>query len=115
MIEKELKFEIKPRKSKYRNVKVEKDGIKFDSIKEANYYSKLILLQKAGEVVSFDLQPKYDIIVNGIKCGFYKADFRVYWKSGDVRIIDVKGMRLPVYILKKKLVEALYGIKIIEV
>lgn len=110
-----LKFEIKPRKSKYGNVKVERDNFKFDSIKEANYYSKLVLLQKSGEVISFELQPKFDIIINGIKCGFYKADFRVTWKSGAVKIIDVKGMRLPVYNLKKKIIEAMYGIKIIEV
>lgn len=103
------------KKSKYGNTKVEVDNIKFDSRKEANYYGKLKILQKAGEVTSFELQPKYDLIINGVKCGFYKADFRVTWKSGDVRIVDVKGLKLPIYNLKKKLVEALYAIKIIEV
>ncbi len=110
-----LKFELKPRRSKFGNIKIEIDGIKFDSKKEANYYSKLVLLQKSGEVTSFELQPKFDMIVNGVKCGFYKADFRVTWKSGSVKIIDVKGMKTPVYNLKKRIIEAMYGIKIIEV
>lgn len=110
-----IKFEPKPRRSKFGNLKVEIDGIKFDSKKEANYYSKLVLLQKSGEVLKFELQPKFEININGIKCGFYKADFKVIWKSGSVKIIDVKGMKTPVYSLKKRIIEALYGIKIIEV
>lgn len=113
----ELKFEI-PKRMKYRNVKVEVDNIKFDSKKEAAYYSKLKLLQKAGDVISFTLQPKYMLTINGVKCGFYKADFKVEWKSGIVRVVDVKSSMtktLPVYNLKKKLVFALYGIQILEV
>lgn len=108
----ELNFQIKPRK--YKNIKVEVDGLKFDSIKESQRYKKLLLLQQEGEVKSFELQPKFDIVINGVKCGFYKADFKVTWKSGAITIEDVKGMKTPVYNLKKRIIEALYGFKIIE-
>lgn len=110
----ELKFEI-PKRMKYRNVKTVIDELTFDSKKEAAYYSKLKLLQKSGEVLSFELQPKYLLTINGVKCGFYKADFKVEWKSVITRIVDVKGIKTPVYQLKKKLVKALYDIDILEV
>jgi len=110
----ELKFQIGP-KMKYRNEKCEVDGEKFDSKKEMQYYLKLKQLLKAGEIVGLELQPKYDLLVNGTKCGFYKADFKVFWKSGLIQVVDVKGMRTPVYQLKKKLIKAIYGITIKEV
>jgi len=105
------------KKNKYRNVKVEVDGIKFHSIKESNRYIELQLMQRAGVISGLELQPRFDIIVEGIFICFYKADFRYFdnEKNGAVRVEDVKGMRTPVYRLKKKLVEALYGIEIIEI
>jgi hypothetical protein len=101
--------------NKYRNVKTEVDGIVFDSKKEARRYGELTTLQAAGEISRLMLQPKFDIIVNGVKVTYYKADFAYFNK--DERVIeDVKGVKTPVYRLKKKLVEALYpGVKIEEV
>lgn len=115
MTEKITAAEFRKKKpGKYRNVKVEYDGIKFDSIKECNRYKKLKLIMATGEITNITLQPKFDIIVNNVKCGFYKADFEITWKSGKVTIEDVKGMKTTVYQLKKRLVEAIYGITIIE-
>ena len=106
--------------SKYRAIKTEFNGITFDSKKEAVYYRHLKLLMKAKSrnerVIEIILQPRFDIVVNDCKIGFYKADFQVYYADGTQEIIDVKGyIRTPVYRLKKKLVEAIYGIRIIEV
>jgi len=106
---------LKAKKSKYKAKKVVFDGIKFDSIKECNRYKQLLLMQKAGEVVKIELQPRYDIIINSNFCGFYKADFKLYYSDGRIDIEDVKGMKLPIYNLKKKIVEAMYNIKIIEI
>ncbi|MBU6390533.1 DUF1064 domain-containing protein, partial [Patescibacteria group bacterium] len=39
---------------------------------------------------------------------------KVIFGDGREEIVDVKGMKTAVYRLKKKLVEAQYGIKIIE-
>ena len=101
-------------KSKYRNVKTCVDGIRFDSKREAEYYAMLKLRKYAGEIVSFELQKPFPIIVNGIKICTYKADFVEYDKDGNRTVIDVKGFKTPVYNLKKKLMKAVYGIDIIE-
>jgi len=99
--------------SKYNAVKSVVDGIKFDSKKEARRYSQLKLMEKSGVISELSLQPRFDLIVNGKKCGFYKADFR-YIENGKEVIEDVKGMLTPVYRLKKKLVKAIYNIDIFE-
>lgn len=99
------------------------DGIKFDSKKEANYYSQLLLQKKAKNkaerVIRIECHPRFDIVINGIKIGFYKADFRVTYAYSRIVIIDVKGLKkgsaYQLFKLKKKLVEAIYNIEIIEV
>jgi hypothetical protein len=90
------------------------DDIVFDSKKESRRYSELRLLERAGMITELELQPRFDIIVNGVNCGYYKADFR-YMEEGEQIIVDVKGVRLPLYKLKKKIVEAIYSIEITEV
>ncbi len=102
--------------SKYRNQKTMCDNIQFDSRKEAARYQELTLLERAGTICNIELQPRYNLVVNGQKLGFYKADFRYRdVATGEVIVEDVKGVRTAVYMLKKKLVKALYGIEIIEV
>lgn len=98
------------------------DGIKFDSIKEGRYYMQLCLQKKATNpsrrVVDLELQPRFDIIVNNKKICHYKADFRIRYADGRIEVVDVKGLKkgssYQLFKLKKKLVEALYGIEIIE-
>jgi hypothetical protein len=97
--------------------------LKFDSKKEADYYCILVMQKRAKNlserVLDIELQPRYDIIVNNNKIGFYKADFKVKYADGTVKVIDVKGLKqgsaYQLFKLKKKLVEALYNITIIEV
>ena len=100
-------------RNKYRAIKAVVDGITFDSKKEARRYGQLKLLARAGEISELKLQPRFDLIVNGCKCGFYKADFE-YIEDGKRVVEDVKGMKTPIYNLKKKLVKAIYGIDIFE-
>ena len=103
---------------KYNNVKTEVNGILFDSKKEAKYYGILRLKQKAKLIDSFEMQIKYDIIVNDHKIGFYKADFVTYKDGKVLEVIDVKSemtKKLPVYRLKKKLIKAIYGFEIVEI
>ena len=101
------------KRSKFGAVKVIIDGIKFDSKAEGRRYGQLKLLEIAGEITKLELQPRYDLIINDVKCGFYKADFR-YLDNGKLVVEDVKGMKTPIYNLKKKLVKAIYGIDIFE-
>jgi len=105
------------KRNKYNARKTVVDGVTFDSAKESRRYSELKLLENAGVIHSLTLQPRFDLIVNGTKCGFYKADFKYVENSREV-VEDVKSpmtAKLPVYRLKKKLVKAIYGIDIVEV
>lgn len=95
---------------KFNAKKTELDGIKFDSKKEGRRYEELKLLRKAKEIVFFLRQVPFDLPGN-VK---YKIDFQIFWQDGSVTFEDVKGMRTPQYIMKKKMVEALYPITIIE-
>lgn len=94
---------------KYYNHKTTLDGIVFDSGREANYYAELKLLQKAGEVVSIDLQPKFELQPGFERNGkkerpiTYKADFKVSYSDGHIEIIDTKGFKTDVYGIKRKM------------
>jgi len=100
-------------RNKYRAVKTVVGGIKFDSKKEAARYQVLRMLERTGHIQALKLQPRFDLIINGVKCGFYKADFE-YIDNGNRVIEDVKGMKTPIYNLKKKLVKAIHNIDIHE-
>jgi Protein of unknown function (DUF1064) len=104
--------------TKYRNRKASYMGIQFDSQKEMKRYQDLVLLERAGEIQDLELQPRYDLIVNGHKLGFYRGDFRYKDVATDTVVLeDVKSpvTRTAVYMLKKKLVKAIYDVEITEV
>lgn len=87
---------------------------RFDSSAEARRYAELGLLAEAGRISHLVLQPAYPIIINGARVCVYKADFQ-YRRDGRLVVEDVKGgpgSESPVFRLKKKLVEASYGIEI---
>lgn len=110
----------KSKKSKYNNVKVDIDGHKFDSLKEAEFYGSLKLKKQSKLIKDFKLQVKYDISVNDIHIANYFLDFLVENNDGSFEYIDIKGknsktnkfIKTSVFALKKRLVEAIYGIKI---
>ncbi|MNE53362.1 hypothetical protein D3C81_1543890 [compost metagenome] len=107
-----LRFnQLKKTPGKYNNKKTIVDGFTFDSQKEAAFYSQLKLLQRTGEVHTFLRQTPFHL-PGGVK---YVADFMVFYASGDVEVIDVKGVRTAEYKTKKKLVEHHYPITITEI
>lgn len=65
-------------------------------------------------VLDYKTQVKYPIEVNGFKICTYILDFMVQYCDGRIEHVDVKGYITPIYRIKKKLVEAMYGITIIE-
>jgi hypothetical protein len=99
--------------SKFKSRKTTVDGIEFHSTKEARRYSELRLLERSGAILRLELQPRYDFVLNGVKLGFYKADFR-YVENGQIVVEDVKGMTTPMYNLKAKMMRAFHGVTIRE-
>ena len=115
------------KRPKYGNKKIEIDGIKFDSLKEAKRYQELLLLQRAGEISDLELQPKFELI-KSVKFADtdrakpairYFADFAYTDVLTGKRIVeDVKSKitrESPIYRMKKHMMLAIHGIEIIEV
>lgn len=103
--------QVKNKKSKYNANKVEVDGIKFDSKKEADFYNELKLRLSAGDIKGFCRQAEF-VLAPNLR---YKADFVVFNNDGTSEIIDVKGMQTQVYKDKKKVFEDKFKLKIKEV
>lgn len=107
--------------SKYRNKKTEVDGITFDSKREAKRYSELKLLERAGQIDTLTLQPKFTIFPSQRRddgkaerpC-VYIADF-MYRENGVFVVEDVKGMKTPDYIIKRKAMLSIHGISVREI
>ncbi len=113
--------------SKYGNVKA--SG--FDSRKEARRWQELQLLQRAGKITDLQRQVEFELIPaqrepdaigprGGKKPGkvierraVYIADF-VYRKGGELIVEDCKGFRTKDYVLKRKLMLWVHGIRIFE-
>lgn len=104
----------------------------FDSAKEYRRYCELKLLEKAGEITDLQMQVKFVLIssqrepdIIGVRggtkkgkliekeCAYY-ADFVYTDKNGQRVVEDTKGMRTTDYIIKRKLMLYVHGIRIRE-
>lgn len=128
------------KKNKYRSQKITRNGLTFDSLKEYRRFCDLLLLEKAGAItdlkrqVPFELIPaQYEEIPTGeiYKRGdrkgqpkfkrvcieqsvVYNADF-TYTENGKTVVEDTKGIRTKDYIIKRKLMLYVLGIRIKEI
>lgn len=108
------------KRPKYGNKKVKRHGRTFDSIKEADRYDELLMMEQAGLVSDIECQPKYPLLgQDGTVVARYYADF-AYHDNEEGRIVveDVKSditKKDRTYRLKKKLWEAQYGMPLREV
>lgn len=117
---------------KYKNKRVEFDGLIFDSLKEKRRYCELQILQKQGMISDLRLQVPYELlpaIYEDVtvqlktktktqrklvqRATTYVADF-VYTRDGKEVVEDTKGFRTKEYELKKKMMRSLLGIEIQE-
>src|SRR3990167_94734 len=105
--------------NKYGNIRSSYKGHVFHSRKEAEFSRTLDTLRRATDpkqrVKDIVYQPRYPIVINGKKVCTYVGDFFVTFEDGHSVLYDVKGYRTDIFILKKKLVEAVLGIEIVEV
>jgi hypothetical protein len=103
--------------SKYHNQPITIDGERFDSKREAAYWQGLKARERNGEIQHLRRQVCFPIW--GIDrfnerqyvCE-YVADF-VYEEHGVRHVVDVKGVRTPIYRIKKKFL-AVQGIVVEE-
>ena len=120
--------------NKYGSKKIEVDGIVFDSKREAKRHQELLLLEKAGAIQNLQRQVKYILIPaqrepdiigkrGGRKpgkliekeCAYY-ADFVYFDREKQETIVeDTKGVRTTEYIIKRKLMLYVHGIRITEI
>ncbi len=104
-------------RSKYNAKPTIIDGVRFASRGEARRFEELRLLERGGLIANLTLQPRFPLLVEGIKVGTYVGDFK-YEEDGKTIIEDFKGgeaTKTPVYRLKARLLYALYKITIREV
>ena len=107
--------------TKYGNRKVNLNGEKFDSAKEARRYGELVLLERAGQISDLKRQVRFELIPTQYENGkcveravHYVADF-VYKENWKEIVEDTKGVRTKDYIIKRKLMLYVHGIRIKEV
>lgn len=108
------------KKPKYNNIKTLIDGITFHSKREAKRYSELKLMQAGNIISELRLQVPYTLIpaqkgvLRNELALKYIADFVYYNKIiKDIIIEDVKGVKTPIYIAKRKMMKKL-GFEITE-
>jgi hypothetical protein len=90
------------------------EGIVFDSRREAEVYRDLKLLDRAGRISGFERQRKFNLIVNGVIVGTYKADFAFidHDQDGRFRVVDVKGVVTREFKRTQKIIKAAYNIEV---
>lgn len=110
------------RYSKYHAKKTVVKGKTFDSQKEGYRYLGLMSMQARGEIRDLKTQVKFVLIpsqrgedgkVIERECA-YIADFTYYDRDGNFIVEDVKGVRTPEYVIKRKLMLEKYGIRVKE-
>lgn len=106
--------------SKYKSKKVISEYGTFDSKKEYKRYLELNLLESAGVITNLKRQVRFQLLPSQ-KCNgkvierpvYYIADF-VYSQGEETIVEDTKGFKTPDYILKRKLMLYLLGIRVKE-
>jgi hypothetical protein len=90
---------------------------KFDSTGEYERWLCLDMLLMKNKIQNLELQPKFDLIVNGQKVGTWTGDF-AYFQDNERIVEDFKGYMAPtdpntqLWKLKTAIVEAEYGVKV---
>lgn len=112
----------KPKKrDKYNTTRVEVVGIdgvtRKLSKKESTRFYVLKMLLQTGEISDLRQQVRYVLLTSEIKGRqgelAYIADF-VYVRNGVGVVEDTKGMKTQIYLRKKRLMQKLHGITILE-
>lgn len=92
------------------------DGRVFPSKRECARYEELLLLQRMGQIEQLECQVRYELIPKqkGERAVTYTADFRYLDKGGKVHVEDTKGFRTQQYVIRRKLMLWIHGVRIEE-
>lgn len=104
--------------SKYGNRRTVVDGISFDSKREAARWQQLKMLERGGLISNLQRQVKYELVPRQVRerSVDYYADFVYTDNSNNQQVVeDVKGVRTSTYVIKRKLMQWVHGIRIVEV
>ncbi len=102
------------KRPKYGNRKTSVDGRTFDSQHEAEEYTRLALMLKAGEILGLFCQVPFRL-PGGVR---YIADFVTLERDGTFRVYDAKSeptRKDKVYRMKRRQMLACLGIEIQEI
>lgn len=77
---------------------------------EANYCDILHLRmqEKGSEITRIEKEKRYPYIIAGVKVCDHLPDWTVTYKDGRTEVVEYKGRPEDVWVLKKKIFEALY-------
>lgn len=89
----------------------------YASKKEATRAHHLQLMARAGVISDLREQVRYELVgkQEGERPVSYVADFVYQNPQGQTVVEDVKGYKTPIYVLKRKLMLLVHGIRIVEV
>jgi len=114
----DLRDRRSPSPSKYRNRRTMIDGERFDSQKEAIYWTGLKAAAAAGDITDLRRQVVFPLLApsehGNVQVSKYIADF-TFRKDGKLHVIDCKGFKTALYKLKRKWVRLQSDIAITEV
>lgn len=103
------------RKNKYNAKTSLYNGRSYHSRKEAGYAETLDWLKRSGEIKDWKPQKKIEININGKHICNHYVDFEVYYHDGRVEWHEVKGFATNEWILKRRLIEAIYDTKYVVI
>ena len=95
-------------KSKMRNVGQTYKGRWYQSGLEAAYAMELDLRKEAGEIVDWRPQVKIPLSIYGEHVCDYWIDFEVTHNDGTVELVETKGLEMPQWKLKWRILEITY-------
>lgn len=96
-------------KPKYNAIGGTLDGRSFDSKAELARYAYLKQVEMTGAIRELEVHPRFNLhavdseMTGLFLVGVYEADFRYRQESEEVVVEDVKGVVLPIYVLKRRL------------
>jgi hypothetical protein len=100
-----------PKPRKYRNEPTVYNGVRYDSVKEAQFAGDLDLARHAqgpARVASWERQFRIPLIVNHVTVGHMVVDFLVRYTDGRKELVEIKSpaTQTPLFKFKVKILEA---------